>query len=166
MSDLMKPWNLVFNAMAVSHQYFSSSFRDLRILISRAGTDLDAVRIRGRLRTGCPQFGGCRAPRSADLIVSLLINTVINWGTWSLLRGSFAISLAGVPVHVATDEVKSFLAAQPGVKSIHVPHIWSINPTETALTCHLVMNEGRPGDAFLHDVADEMEQQFRFWRPL
>ena len=100
-----------------------------------------------------------------DPAVSLLINAVIIWGTWSLLRESFAMSLAAVPAHVAMDEVKSFLAAQPGVKSVHDLHIWSMSTTETALTCHLVMAEGHPGDAFLHDMAEKLEHRFKINHP-
>jgi len=31
----------------------------------------------------------------------------------------------------------------------------------TALTAHLVMPQGQPGDAFLHEIAHELEHRFR-----
>jgi cobalt-zinc-cadmium efflux system protein len=100
-----------------------------------------------------------------DPVVSLLINAVIIWGTWSLLRESFAMSLAAVPSHVAPEEVKAFLAAQPAVQGIPDLHIWSMSTTETALTCHLVMGEGHPGDAFLHEVAEQLKYRFGINHP-
>jgi cobalt-zinc-cadmium efflux system protein len=35
-----------------------------------------------------------------------------------------------------------------------------MSTTETALTAHLVMTAGQPGDAFLHDLAHELEHRF------
>lgn len=100
-----------------------------------------------------------------DPVISLMINAVIVWGTWSLMRESLAMSLAAVPAHVAPTEVRSFLAALPGVQGLHDLHIWSMSTTETALTCHLVMADGHPGDGFLHDVAHELEHLFRINHP-
>jgi cobalt-zinc-cadmium efflux system protein len=35
-----------------------------------------------------------------------------------------------------------------------------MSTTETALTAHLVVPGGQPGDAFLHDLAHELEHRF------
>ena len=35
-----------------------------------------------------------------------------------------------------------------------------MSTTETALTAHLVMPGGYPGEAFLHDAAHELEHRF------
>jgi cobalt-zinc-cadmium efflux system protein len=35
-----------------------------------------------------------------------------------------------------------------------------MSTTETALTAHLVMPGGHPGDSFLHDLARELEHDF------
>jgi cobalt-zinc-cadmium efflux system protein len=35
-----------------------------------------------------------------------------------------------------------------------------MSTTETALTCHLVMPSGHPGDAFISDVSRELDHQF------
>jgi len=95
-----------------------------------------------------------------DPAVSLAINAVIAWGTWGLLRESLDMSVAGVPSAVDAGEVRAFLAAQPGVSSVHDLHVWPMSTTETALTCHLVMPAGHPGDAFLHALAANLARQF------
>jgi cobalt-zinc-cadmium efflux system protein len=46
------------------------------------------------------------------------------------------------------------------VEGSHDLHIWSMSTTETALTCHLVMPKGHPGDAFLGELARELQQRF------
>jgi cobalt-zinc-cadmium efflux system protein len=48
-----------------------------------------------------------------------------------------------------------------GVPPVHDLHIWPMSTTETALTAHLVMPRGYPGDAILHEVAHELEHRFR-----
>ena len=50
-----------------------------------------------------------------DPLVSLAINGIIVWGTWSLLRDSMAMSLNAVPPGIEPERVESFLAARPGV---------------------------------------------------
>jgi cobalt-zinc-cadmium efflux system protein len=59
-----------------------------------------------------------------DPLVSLAINAVIVWGTWSLLRDSVGMSMAAVPAHINPADVSAFLEKQPGVAGIHDLHIW------------------------------------------
>jgi len=95
-----------------------------------------------------------------DPLVSLAINAVIAWGTWGLLRESLDMSMAGVPSAVDATQVRAYLTARPGVESVHDLHVWSMSTTETALTCHLVMPAGHPGDAFLHELAADLARRF------
>jgi len=92
-----------------------------------------------------------------DPTLSIVVSLVIVWGTWGLLRDSVRLSLQGVPAHIDFDTVKAFLAGLPGVTSVHDLHIWGMSTTEVALTAHLTMPAGHPGDAFLHDLAEELE---------
>jgi cobalt-zinc-cadmium efflux system protein len=36
-----------------------------------------------------------------------------------------------------------------------------MSTTEIALTCHLVMPEGHPGDAFIHGLSAELSTRFK-----
>ena len=95
-----------------------------------------------------------------DPVTSLVIVAVIFWGTWGLLKDSLKLGLLGVPPHIDEGAVRAFLQAQPGVSAVHDLHIWPMSTTETALTAHLVTPAGHPGDAFLHDLAHELEHDF------
>jgi len=96
-----------------------------------------------------------------DPIVSLVINGVIVWGTWGLLRDSVGMSMAAVPAQIDPAAVRTFLSARTGVVDVHDLHIWPMSTTENALTCHLVMPNGHPGDAFLHELAGDLARRFR-----
>ena len=95
-----------------------------------------------------------------DPATSLVIVAVILVGTWGLLRSSVAMSLDRVPEGIAPAEVDSALMALPGVTKVHDLHIWSMSTTDIALTCHLVMPEGCPGDSFLHDASQMLHDHF------
>jgi cobalt-zinc-cadmium efflux system protein len=96
-----------------------------------------------------------------DPIVSLVINGFIVWGTWGLLRDSVGMSMAAVPPQIDPAAVRTFLSARTGVVDVHDLHIWPMSTTENALTCHLVMPNGHPGDAFLHALASDLAKRFK-----
>ena len=95
-----------------------------------------------------------------DPLASLVIAAVIFMGTWSLLRDSLGMSMDAVPPGVQAAAVSDFLRHWPGVTAIHDLHIWSMSTTETALTCHLLMPAGHPGDVVLVQLAHELQQRF------
>ena len=91
-----------------------------------------------------------------DPAVSLVIVAVIAWGTWGLLKDSVAMGMLAVPKGVNEGAVRAYLAGLPGVNAVHDLHIWPMSTTETALTTHLVMPGGHPGDAFYKAVAQRL----------
>ncbi|MTJ53629.1 cation transporter [Anabaena sp. UHCC 0253] len=95
-----------------------------------------------------------------DSLVSLVLVAVVVFGTWHLLKDSVNLALDAVPTGIEPRAVKNFLIERPGVLKIHDLHIWAISTTETALTVHLVMPGGYPGDAFLWEVCQELEHHF------
>lgn len=92
-----------------------------------------------------------------DPVTSLIIVALIAWGTWGLAKDSLKMGLLGVPDSVDESAVRAYLNGLPGVDRVHDLHIWPMSTTETAFTAHLVMPDGHPGDAFLHEVAHELE---------
>ena len=100
-----------------------------------------------------------------DPVVSLAICAVIVWGTWGLLRESVRLSLGAVPSQVALADVRRYLEGLQGVTSVHDLHVWAMSTTENALTAHLVMPEGHPGDAFIAEVSHELAHRFRIEHP-
>lgn len=96
-----------------------------------------------------------------DPAASLIVVLVILAGTWGLLRSSLGMALDRVPEGIAPAEVDAALTALDGVTRVHDLHVWSLSTTDIALTCHLVMPAGCPGDAFLHDATAMLNHRFR-----
>ncbi len=92
-----------------------------------------------------------------DPALSLLIVVVILWSTWGLLRDSVVMALHAVPPGIDAEQVEETLATLPGVARVHDLHIWPMSTTQVALTAHLQMPGGHPGDDFLHDVQHRLE---------
>lgn len=98
--------------------------------------------------------------RWLDPLVTLVLALVIIAGTWGLLRDSLRLALQAVPEAIDAAQVRAFLAGLPGVRELHDLHIWAMSTTENALTAHLVMPGGHPGDAFLQTAMHDIEHQF------
>ena len=95
-----------------------------------------------------------------DPAISIAISLVIALGAWGLIRDAFSLALDAVPGGVDAAAVRARLLAEPGVTALHDLHIWGMSTTETALTCHLVMPGGHPGDAVLNALARDLEERF------
>lgn len=95
-----------------------------------------------------------------DPVISLVIAVVIVVGTWGLLRQSLHLLFDGVPEHIDLPAVRAWLAAQPGVARVDDLHVWAMSTTLTALTAHLVMPQGHPGDDFLRAASAGLQKHF------
>jgi cobalt-zinc-cadmium efflux system protein len=95
-----------------------------------------------------------------DPVTSLLISAAIVLGTWSLVRSAVGLALNAVPEGIDAAAVRKYLLDTPGVTGLHDLHIWGMSTTETALTCHLVIPGGHPGDAVLNGVAQQLRYRF------
>ena len=95
-----------------------------------------------------------------DPAASLVVSAVIVIGSWGLLRSAIGLALDAVPEGLDADAVRAHIAAWPGVAALHDLHIWGMSTTETALTCHLVMPGGHPGDAALNAMTHQLHATF------
>jgi cobalt-zinc-cadmium efflux system protein len=95
-----------------------------------------------------------------DPVMSLGISAAIAIGTWHLLRDAVNLALDGVPSGINGLTVRTYLSELAGVVAVHDLHIWAMSTTEPALTVHLVMPTGNPGDGFLSLVTQELHNKF------
>ncbi|WP_034995646.1 cation diffusion facilitator family transporter [Beijerinckia mobilis] len=149
---------MVANA-ATAYMFLSGSKDDLNIKGAFLHMAADALVSAGVL------IGGLLIALTSylwlDPVISLLINATIIYGTWALLRESLAMSLNAVPAGIESDSVRRYLLSLPGVAGLHDLHIWPVSTSETALTAHLLMPEGAPGDTFLMQASEELRTHYR-----
>jgi cobalt-zinc-cadmium efflux system protein len=100
-----------------------------------------------------------------DPATSMAVALLIIAATWSLFRRSLHLLFDGVPESVALAEVDAELRALPGVTDVHDLHVWAMSTTGIALTAHLVMPDGHPGDAFLERIRQALHERFHITHP-
>lgn len=95
-----------------------------------------------------------------DPLMSLAVVAVIVYGTWGLLRDSVRLALDAVPPGVDLQRIRDYLADQPGVTDVHDLHVWALSTTGNALSVHLVMPAGHPGDAIVDAIVLTLREKF------
>lgn len=95
-----------------------------------------------------------------DPAAAILVALAVGWSAFDLFRSALHLSLDGVPSQVDTAAVERWLRALPGVCEVHDLHVWPLSTSTTALTAHLVVPGGVPGDEFLARVAGDLEREF------
>jgi len=95
-----------------------------------------------------------------DPALGLVIAGVILAGTWPLLREGLDLAMDAVPTGIDPTAVGAWLAAQPGVHSVHALRIWGVSTTEAALTAHLVRPGAAPDDGFVVATAAGLRARF------
>ena len=100
-----------------------------------------------------------------DPLASLAIALVIVLGSWGLFRQSLHLLFDGVPASVNLQEVNEWLGRLPGVAAVHDLHVWAMSTSRIALTAHLVMPAGFPGDAFYQTMEEGLQTRFGIAHP-
>ncbi|MFM0690524.1 cation diffusion facilitator family transporter [Paraburkholderia strydomiana] len=95
-----------------------------------------------------------------DPMMSLLVVAVVVYGTWGLLRDSVRLALNAVPSGVDLQSIRDYLADLPGVEGVHDLHVWALSTTGNALSVHLVMPAGHPGDERLDGIVLALRERF------
>jgi len=95
-----------------------------------------------------------------DPLISILISASIVYGTFGLLKESMSLSINAAPTGVDLEAIDAFLRSHPGIKDIHDLHVWALSTTENALTAHLVIPAGYPGDTFMDEITNVLRTQY------
>lgn len=77
-----------------------------------------------------------------DPVIGLVVASVIVVSTWRLLADSLRLSMDGVPASIDAAEISGIIRGVGRVKDVHHLHIWALSTTETALTVHVVVEDG------------------------
>ncbi len=83
-----------------------------------------------------------------DPVASLIVAAMVLWGAWGLLRQALGVLMEAAPEDLDLKQLSTTLEAEPGVVSVHHLHVWNLASDVTALSAHVILEEGRS----LHDA--------------
>jgi cobalt-zinc-cadmium efflux system protein len=95
-----------------------------------------------------------------DPVMSIIVVAVIVAGTWGLGRDAMRLAMAAVPPGVDKPRIEKYLASLPGVTDVHDLHVWALSTTENAMTAHIVMPAGHPGDIFVDAIVGTLRVEY------
>ncbi len=95
-----------------------------------------------------------------DPVVSIVIAISIIWGTWGLFKDSINLALDAVPENIDKEGVEEYLNSLNEINSFHDLHIWAMSTTETALTVHVIINEGVDQNNLIENISETMFHKF------
>ncbi|WP_438393829.1 cation diffusion facilitator family transporter [Caballeronia sp. DA-9] len=95
-----------------------------------------------------------------DPAMSIVVVAVIVAGTWGLGRDAMRLAMAAVPPGVDKPRIEKYLADLPGVTDVHDLHVWALSTTENAMTAHIVMPAGHPGDVFVDSIVGTLRRDY------
>ena len=90
-------------------------------------------------------------------MLSLAIAALIAIGAWRIVREAVNLLMEGTPHEIDLAEVTRMIGATDHVRSLHDLHVWALASDQTALSVHVVMDEGPLADA--EHVVRDLEQR-------
>lgn len=87
-----------------------------------------------------------------DPLAGALIALLILPRTWGLLRQAVNVLLEGAPPHLDVTEIEEALRGAAGVRRVHDLHVWTLTSGRDAMSAHVVVESGAPGDKIVEDL--------------
>jgi len=78
----------------------------------------------------------------ADPLISLGVGALVAFGAVGVVRAAVNVLLEGTPSGIDLEAVRSEIMSAGDVESVHDLHVWSLSSMETALSCHVVVEDG------------------------
>jgi cobalt-zinc-cadmium efflux system protein len=75
-----------------------------------------------------------------DPIVSLLISALILASSWRLIKEPFDVLMEAAPAGLDVEAMGTAICTEPGVRSVHDLHVWTVTAGFGALSAHVVVS--------------------------
>ncbi|WP_372838828.1 cation diffusion facilitator family transporter [Phaeovulum sp.] len=98
--------------------------------------------------------------RWLDPAVAIAVSLLVAVASAQLLADAARGLMDRVPAGLDGAAIRAMLGRWPGVAGVHDLHLWPISTSRVALSAHLVMPAGYPGDAAMAAIAEAIETQF------
>jgi cobalt-zinc-cadmium efflux system protein len=98
----------------------------------------DALGSLGVVAAGAVVLAGGSA--IVDPIVSLLISALILASSWRLIKEPFDVLMEAAPAGLDVEAMGAAICSEPGVRSVHDLHVWTVTAGFGALAAHVVVD--------------------------
>jgi cobalt-zinc-cadmium efflux system protein len=88
----------------------------------------------------------------ADPLAATAIGLLILPRTAGLLWQAVNVLLEGVPPHLDVGEIEAAMRQVPGVTRVHDLHVWTLTSGRDAMSAHVVVEPGTPGNRVLQGL--------------
>jgi cobalt-zinc-cadmium efflux system protein len=97
-----------------------------------------------------------------DTLLSTVIALMIFWSSYLVIKEAVMILMEAVPPGINFDQVHDAIGSVPRISGVHDLHIWSLSSYETALSCHILLDEADypDGPEIVASVDKLMHEQF------
>ena len=96
-----------------------------------------------------------------DPVVAIGIGLWVLPRTWILLKDTTQILLEGVPRGIDLAELRTAIAATPGVSGVHDLHVWSLSGNDHSLSAHVALAEQTDFDTVRSAVGAMLLERYK-----
>lgn len=98
--------------------------------------------------------------RIIDPLVTLMIAGYILWQSYAEIGDVIRVLMLGRPPEIPANDMVGAITDIEGVKEVHHAHLWQMNEHDPALEAHVVIEDGRWGDA--DAIKDQIKAKLLF----
>ena len=98
-----------------------------------------------------------------DPICTFIFGVLVLATTVSILRNTIEVLMEATPNGISHNLVKSTLLGVSGIKKVHNLHIWSLTTDKTALSAHLVIEQGLHAQKVLTEATRQIRAQYSLY---
>ncbi|MXY04600.1 MAG: cation transporter [Gammaproteobacteria bacterium] len=95
-----------------------------------------------------------------DPLLALVIAAILIRGTWRVLKASGHLLLQGAPNTVSTNDLRTALAATPGVIDVHDLHVWGLTAERPVATLHVRIADGADRQSVTAALKTALRERF------
>jgi cobalt-zinc-cadmium efflux system protein len=95
-----------------------------------------------------------------DPIVGLAIAALVLASSWRLIKEPFEVLMESAPEGLDVDAVGESICGEPGVRSVHDLHVWTVTPGFGALAAHVVVAAGSDRDLISRRLEVLLHERF------
>ncbi len=99
----------------------------------------------------------------ADAIGSIVIAILVLASSWQLLGQTVSVLLESTPRAISPEEISQAIEEDPQILNVHHLHLWNLASDTTALSAHVLMEDGATlhlAQVKVQKIKDQLKQKY------